>query len=61
MCPFASLFFTFVTKINFILVYQNLMENHKTLVDVTPVQPVFQYRGKKCKLIYGMVSLLVTI
>ena len=51
----------FRTKINFILVYQNRMENHKTLVDVTPVQPAFQYRGKKYKLSYRMVLLLVTI
>ena len=61
MCPFASLFFTLVTKINLTLVYQNLMENHKTFVGVTPVQPAFQYRGMKCKLIYRMELLLVTI
>ena len=49
------------TKINFILFHQNRMENHKTLVDVTPVQPAFQYRGKKCRLSCGMVLLLVTL
>ena len=43
----------FSTKINFILLYQNRMENHKTLVDVTPVQPAFQYRGKKWSIITG--------
>ena len=61
LCASRLLVVYFSTKINFILVYQNRMENHKTLVDVTPVQPAFQYRGKKCKLSCGMVSLLVTI
>ena len=46
---------------NFIIVYQSQTVHRKLLVDVTPVQPAFQYRGKKCKLSGGMVSLLVTI
>ena len=61
LCASRLLVLYFSTKINFIIVYQNRMENHKKLVDVTPVQPAFQYRGMKCKLSCGMVLLLVTI
>ena len=60
-CASNLLVLYFSTKINFILVDQNLMENHKTFVDVTPVQPAFPYLGTKCKLSYRMVLLLVTI
>ena len=46
---------------NFELVYQSQMVHPKTSMDVTLVQPAFQYHGKECKLIYRMVSLLDTI
>ena len=61
--PRACFLFTLVllNNINFMFVYQSQMVHHKTLVDVTPVQPAFQYRGKKCESGYRMVSLLVTI
>ena len=47
--------------INFIIVYQSQTVHREMREDKTPVQPTFQYRGKKCKLSYRMVSLLVTL
>ena len=46
---------------NFIIIYQSQTVHREMWEDKTAVQPAFQYRGKMCKLIYGMVLLLVTI